>query len=92
LRQTPRSGPELTDPLSRFQIGHVNNQRIEARTALRLIDPGNGFRIGRVGRETVNRLCRDGDEMTDSISRTASAIVSASYGNMRVVSATAAGL
>ena len=63
FRQGARFGRELADPLRRGQIGHVDDQRVEARPALGRIDPRHGFRIGRIRGEAVDGLGRHRDRL-----------------------------
>ena len=54
---------ELDQRFGHREIGDVDDQRIEARAALGLVDLEHGVGIGGVGAEAVDGLGREGDEL-----------------------------
>ena len=52
-----------TDALRRREIGDVNNQWVEGGSSLGLVDSRDGFGVGRVAGEAVDRLGRDRDRL-----------------------------
>ena len=63
-RKMARCAVELAKALRRFQIRHVNDQRVEAWTPLRSVNAADRFSVRRIGGKTVNRLCRHGDGLS----------------------------
>ena len=69
-----RTGPELRQSLDQrrhldetfrhIQIGSVNDQRVEARPALDLVDLEHCVGIGRIGPEPVDGLGGEGDDLS----------------------------
>ena len=57
------SGSKTAISLAMTMPGDMGDQRIEARPAFRLEDAGDGFAIGRVAGEAVDRLGRDRDDL-----------------------------
>ncbi len=60
--EPPGEGAELDQFLGHFEVGHVDDQRVEARPALGLVDLEHGVGIGGVGAEPVDRLGGEGDD------------------------------
>jgi hypothetical protein len=85
LRKAAGFVAEDTEPGRGREIGDVNNERIEARPALGLVDAGNGARVGGVGGKAVNGLGRNGDRLARTISVAASAIASGPNGRISVL-------
>ena len=61
--QRARLVVELADRLGRGEVGHVDDQRVEARPALGGVDARDGFGIGGVGGEAVDGLGRHRDRL-----------------------------
>ena len=58
LGQRERVGAELADRCGRGEVGDMDDQRIEARPALGLVDSGDRCGVGGVGGEAVDGLGR----------------------------------
>ena len=59
LRQFPRGVVEQALGASGFETVEMGDQGVEARALLGGIDPGDRFRIGRIGAQPVDRLGRE---------------------------------
>ena len=59
---------EARDPPCRRHVGHVSDQRVEARPALGRIDRRHRTRIGSVSRQAIDRLGGQ-DDKTASLQR-----------------------
>ena len=65
MRRGQRSGAivEDADPLRRGEVGDVDDEGNELRPALGLVNSGDRRRVGRIGREAVDRLGGDRDRL-----------------------------
>ena len=59
-----RSARSSNAPMRRAggEVGHMGDQRIEARPALGLVDGGHGARVGRVGGQAIDGLGGQDDQ------------------------------
>ncbi len=60
-RELSRQGIEGRMPLGHGHVGHMGDQRIEARPALDLVDAGDRLRLGGVGGQAIDGFGRNGD-------------------------------
>ena len=85
LRKQDGLRVETRDPLRRFEVADMGDQRIERGPALGLIQPRNRRRIGGVGAEPIDRLGRERDQPAVRRQRAASATAASFAARIGVV-------